>query len=276
MELLVFLVIMFIVFRNIGKQRKGRRSAPFVPPVQGSDDAMSMGGEDANANGNAMSAAPAQPAAQPMQQRSKAARKPFAAKPSTTISKDIIDAADDLTAQSAKELRDALKDMSKAMAKTMRGGASAGRAASEAGADAGGSLSDQPTLLDMDGGSLSGQPTLLDMAGSAPCEDGYGSLAHTRHEGEAFHARGTHSAKRAPIPMDGPGSLAARIAAESALADAIDEVIPGAMPETDARMDGDERPALLGLELDNDTMRRAVVFSEIVNKRGGRHGWVRI
>lgn len=270
MELIVFLVIIFIVFRNIGKQRKGRRSAPFVPPVQGSDSAMYTGGEDAN--GNAMSAAPAQP----MQQRSKAARKPFAAKPSTTISKDIIDASDDMTAQAAKELKDALKGMSKAMAKTMRGGASAGRAASEAGADAGGSLSDQPTLMDMNGGSLSGQPTLLDMAGSAPCEDGYGSLAHTRHEGDAFHARGTHPAKRAPIAMDGPGSLAARIAAESAPADAMDDDIPGAMPETDARMDGDERPALLGLELDNDTMRRAVVFSEIVNKRGGRHGWVRI
>lgn len=273
MELIVFLVIIFIVFRNIGKQRKGRRSAPFVPPVQGSDNAMSTGGEDAN--GNAMSAAPAQPAAQPMQQRSKAARKPFAAKPSTTISKDIIDAVDDMTAQAAKELKDALKGMSKAMAKTMRG-SNAGSAASEAGADAGGSLSDQPTLPDMDGGSLSGQPTLLDMAGSAPCEDGYGSLAHTRHEGDAFHARGTHPAKRAPIAMDGPGSLAARIAAESAPADAMDEDIPDAMPGTDARMDGDERPALLGLELDNDTMRRAVVFSEIVNKRGGRHGWVRI
>lgn len=85
------------------------------------------------------------------------------------------------------------------------------------------------------------------------CDDGYGSIAHARHEGEEFHAPGTHS-----LTGKRPGELAAGSA--QAAAASSDE----AMPE------------LLGLELDAETMRRAVVFSEIINKRGGRHGWVRI
>lgn len=82
------------------------------------------------------------------------------------------------------------------------------------------------------------------------CYDGYGSLEHTRHEGDEFHAPGTHS-------------LSGRRPSESGAQNA---------PEPD-----DERaPELMGVELHAEQMRRAVVFSEILNKRGGRHGWVRI
>ncbi len=85
------------------------------------------------------------------------------------------------------------------------------------------------------------------------CDDGYGSLEHTRHEGDEFHAPGTHS-----LTGKRPGELAD--AGAQAVAAAGDEAVP----------------ELLGLELDAETMRRAVVFSEIINKRGGRHGWARI
>ena len=41
--------------------------------------------------------------------------------------------------------------------------------------------------------------------------------------------------------------------------------------------DGDDvMPELMGKRLDAEEMRRAVIMSEIMNKRGGRRGWARM
>ena len=115
------------------------------------------------------------------------------------------------------------------------------------------------------GGSLAGEDTLMS-AEAQPCAEGDGSIAHTAHEGEEFHAPGAHERQAAA----GPGGLAARPVLVSRLDDSL-----AAAPEPESAPDTGEEPELMGLKLDADAMRRAVVFSEIINKRGGRHGWVR-
>ncbi|MGN0742427.1 MAG: hypothetical protein ACI4L8_07240 [Candidatus Fimadaptatus sp.] len=115
------------------------------------------------------------------------------------------------------------------------------------------------------GGSLAGEDTLMS-AEAQPCAEGDGSIAHTSHEGEEFHAPGAHGRQTAA----GPGGLAARPVLASRLDDSLI-----AAPEPEVAPDTGEEPELMGLKLDADAMRRAVVFSEIINKRGGRHGWVR-
>lgn len=161
--------------------------------------------------------------------------------------------------------------------------------------------------------ALSGQMTIMELDQSAKrgCDDGYGSLEHTSHEGDALDDISSHSdsaanwqpmsgslgaagsssaesfseraarqdaAKRAiqqRRDKAGPGSLTNRPLIESRLSansSYVDD-IPGDM---NAAADFEATPELLGEKLDAQAMRRAVIYSEILNKRGGRHGWVRI
>lgn len=109
------------------------------------------------------------------------------------------------------------------------------------------------------------------------CDDGYGSLEHTSHEGEELHADGVHSDAAVDKRYAGrPGELAERAAAS----DSDDGGMFGMEELSDEGLllasDDDTLPELMGKPLDTDEMRRAVVISEIMNKRGGRHGWARM
>ncbi len=102
------------------------------------------------------------------------------------------------------------------------------------------------------------------------CDDGYGSLPHTGHEGQELHAPGAHSdavisARYAPKPCK------ATIKLDSSEQGGI----LGEISIADACAGEDQTPMLLGSELSADEMRRAVILSEVLSRRGGRRGWAR-
>lgn len=108
------------------------------------------------------------------------------------------------------------------------------------------------------------------------CDDGYGSLKHTSHEGEELHAPGVHSDATVDKRYAGrPGELAAHASEASD-----DGGLFGMEELSDEGLlfaDGDDvMPELMGKRLDAEEMRRAVIMSEIMNKRGGRRGWARM
>lgn len=114
------------------------------------------------------------------------------------------------------------------------------------------------------------QPTVAARDMGLNCDDGYGSLPHTGHEGQELHGAGAHSdaaisARYAPKPF------------KSSTAPGTSEQgdVLGELSMADACADDGEAPMLMGRELTGDEMRRAVILSEVLNKRGGRRGWVR-
>ena len=100
------------------------------------------------------------------------------------------------------------------------------------------------------GDSLSGaQPLPMNPPSDELCDDGWGSLEHTSHEGEEFHADGAH----------GITESAATVAGAAA----------------DVSVSDERAPELLGEAMDAAAMRRAVIYNEILNRRGGRGTWQR-
>ena len=241
MEGLVVIIIILVVVSNLRKQTKGKNRSgngtPYKPAEGMPRDAQPQDAERrAPAEGVPTQAAPEGGTARPM-------RKPFAPRPLTPVAPmgPMRPAKPARPAQPAAPAQEQTMLPERPVARreeTMLPERPVARREETM-------LPERPTARPMQ--------TLRPAQPSKPCDDGYGSLEHTRHEGEEFHSPGTHG-------MAGrkPGALAAQ--GTQAVAMASDEAVP----------------ELLGMELDAETMRRAVVFSEIINKRGGRHGWVRI
>lgn len=113
-------------------------------------------------------------------------------------------------------------------------------------------------------GSLVGQYSPSAMA--SPCDEGYGSIAHVQHEGAP--------SERALDRSGRPGSLSERPAMQSEF-DGMEGGARNHAPAVSAPSEDDILPELMDMQLDAETMRRAVALSEIINKRGGRCGWVK-
>lgn len=242
MELIIFIIIVGVVMSNINKQRRARPSAP----PDNADAPREVGVPN--------TARPRTPVVRPMEARPQTPT-PFAprqqhsmpaapAKPASAKSANAPGKARPFAP--AAERPQAIDDLPRDV--------------------------DSPAQGTSPAADAHMQPALRDMG--RECDDGYGSLEHTSHEGQELHAPGVHSDAAVDARFAGrPGELAERLSED-------DDDDLNAMEELSGEgitlmSDDGEAPELMGERLDAAAMRRAVVMSEILNKRGGRHGWAR-